>query len=278
MKKVRSEAVTPPETVRAALAAVGEDLVLVGGQALAFWVAHYGLELRSDGVPAISNDVDFLSNSRADRESVRRIADAIQGQAVYPRKTALTALVGQAMRSISEDEYINVDVIFKVIGLKGDSVRKRAVRNEAGEGSPAFLVMHPLDVLYSRLANLYQLKDKQNDKGMMQLRLAIEVARAFVRSRAQMFRSAETASGRSPVQSLVSAIEKMAAEDAGRKVAQRYGLHVADAIDPSLIPAGPFWTKRWPALAKLMSPGYCATIRPPREMGSEMASDPNSGQ
>lgn len=157
-------------------------------------------------------------------------------------------------------------MIFKVIGLKGDSVRKRAVRTESGEGGQAFLVMHPLDVLSSRLANLYQLKEKQNDKGMMQLGLAIDVARAFLRSEAQMSQPAETASGRSPVQSFVSAIEKMAVEDAGRKVAQRYSLHVADAIDPNLIPAGPFWTKRWPALAKLMSPGYRATIRPPREM------------
>ena len=263
MKKIRTEAVTPPETIQKLLDAAGADLVLVGGQALAFWVAHYGISFPSDALPAISNDVDFLSPSAADKQSVRRFADAIHGQAVYPDKRALTALVGQAILHVSDEEYINVDVIFRVIGMKGETVRKRAVRIAGVEGRGAFLVMHPLDVLYSRLVNLFELADKQNDKGKMQLTLAIDVARAFLRSEAAAAPPAETAAGRSPLQGYVSAIERMAVEDAGRKVARRFGLHVADAIDPNLIPAGPFWTRRWPALARLMSASYRATIRIP---------------
>lgn len=262
--KARTEAVTPPETVQRLLDAAGADLVLVGGQALAFWVSHYRLNRPDSAVPAISNDVDFLSRSAADRQSVRRFAGAIKGQAVFPDKRALTALVGQAVLNVSDDEYINVDVIFKVIGLRGETVRKRSVKIAASRDHQAFFVMHPLDVLHSRLANLYQLQDKQNDKGGMQLALAIDVARAFLQSEARMATRADMAAGRSPVQAFVSAIERMAVEDAGRKVAKRYDLHVADAIDPHLIPAGPFWTKRWPALSKLMSAGYRATIRPPQ--------------
>jgi hypothetical protein len=176
----------------------GENLVLVGGQVLALWVSWYDLALRDESVPAISNDVDFLSKSAADRQSVRRLADAIKGQ-----------------------------------------------------------------VLYSRLINLHKLPEKQNDKGRMQLALAIDVGRAFLRQEAKETQDAETAIGRSPIQEYVSTIEKMAMDDAGRKVAARHGLHVADAIDPHLIPPGPFWTKRWPALEKLMSPQYSGTIRPP---------------
>jgi hypothetical protein len=258
----KTEAVTPPEAVERLLQTAGENLVLVGGQALALWVSWYGLALHDESLPAISNDVDFLSKGAADRQSVRRLADAIKGKVLYPNEKALTALVGQAYLDISEAEYVNVDVIFKVLGMKAEDVRQRA-RRIVPEGRAPFLVMHPLDVLYSRLINLYKLPEKQNDKGRMQLALAIDVGRAFLRQEAKEALDAETAIGRSPIQEYVSTIEKMAIDDAGRKVAARHGLHVADAIDPHLIPAGPFWTKRWPALKELMSPAYSGTIRPP---------------
>lgn len=263
VKKARTEAVTPPETVERLLHAAGGDLVLVGGQALAFWVDYYGLSPQELSVPAISNDVDFLAQSAGNKDPVRRFAQAIGGQAVFPNKRALTALVGQAVREMSDEEYLNVDVIFRVVGLEGEKVRKHAVKITAGDGRASFLVMHPLDVLQSRLANLHKLPDKQNDKGRMQLALAIAVAREFLRCAARDAHAAETAAGRSPLQGFVSTIERMAVQDAGRKVAARHGLHVADAIDPLLIPPGPFWTKRWPALKKLMSPQYSATITPP---------------
>lgn len=259
----KTEAVTPPETIQKLLDAGGEDLVLVGGQALAFWVDLYGLSQLQADVPAISNDVDFLSKSRADTDSVRRLAEAIRGRAIYPNKRALTALVGQAVLDVSDEEYVNVDVIFKVVGMEGDTVRKRAVKIVPAPGHSAFMVMHPLDVLHSRLANLHKLRGKQNDKGRMQLALAIDVGREFLRGQAREAKAVDTASGRSPIQDYVSAIERLATEDAGRKVAARHGLYVADAIDPLLIPPGPFWTKRWPALKGLMSPQYSGAIRPP---------------
>lgn len=261
--KRKTEAQTPPETIQILLDASGQDLVLVGGQSLAFWAAHFGLWRSTPDMPAVSNDVDFLSRSAADKAAVGRLAKAINGHAVFPSNRAMTALVGQAVLDVSEDEYINADVLFKIIGLAGDTVRKRAVKVEQPESESAFLVMHPLDVLQSRLSNLYQLREKQNDKGRTQLALAIEVGRAFLREAANEASAQETETGRSPVQGYVSAIERMATEDAARKVAKRHGLYVADAIDPLVIPPGPFWTKRWPGLRKLMSPEYAESIQVP---------------
>jgi hypothetical protein len=254
----RTEAVTPPELVDKLLRSAGEDAVLVGGQALGFWLQRYELAL-PEGVGAISADTDFLVKAN-NRGAVERFARVIGGKPWYPNERALTSLVGMAWFDVSDDEFINVDVIHDVVGIDAGAVRARAVGAQLGMDT--FLVMHPLDVLHSRLANLYKLAEKQNPKGVMQLSLAIDVAREFLRQEAARLGPAAVAR-RSPVQRYVTAVEQMAVEDAGRKVAARFGLHVADAIDPSVIPAGPFWTKRWPALRELMSPAYAGRFQRP---------------
>ncbi|WP_077038032.1 hypothetical protein [Pelomonas sp. KK5] len=257
----RRETVTPPALVNRLLEAAGEEPVLVGGQALSFWMNHYGIDLPDD-LPAVTLDTDFFTPSAADKALVRRLAAAINGTSRFPRPEALTAIVGQVHLDLSDEEFINVDVIFKVFGLSADAILKRVITMKLGK-TVRLRVMHPFHVLASRLANLYQLPDKQNDKGAEQLRLGIEVARAYLREQASRHDPKATRLGRSPVQPLVSEIEKLALDDAGRKVAARWGLHVADAIDPMLIPAGPFWERKWPTLRPLMSTAYVEKIVPP---------------
>jgi hypothetical protein len=256
----KREAVTPPALVEELLFAAGDNVVLVGGQALAFWVRRYDVAVPAD-VPAISNDTDFLTRSAADKASVERFARVIGGHVFYPSLRALTSLVGQAYRDISEDEFVNVDVIFSVVGIDAEAIRSRAVK--ASLTGRTVQVMHPLDVLLSRLINLHQIAENQNVKGVMQLAMAIDAGREFLRDEARKSAESALASGRSPVQGYVSAIERMAVGDAGQKVAARHGVHVADAIDPSPIPAGPFWSKRWPALKQLMSTAYAAQFTSP---------------
>lgn len=242
------QAVVPPEIVANLVAAAGPDLILIGGQSLAAWMGHYGVAMPG-GFAYVSKDVDFLARSAADRESVRRLADALGGRAEFPLlRAALTSLVGQAVRNISEAEVFNVDVLHSMWGAK-DDVRDRALTVSNGEAE--YRVLHPLDVLKSRLDNLYGLKEKQTELGKAQLAAAIEVAQAFLRE----------AAGREPREArrpatlrYVGFIEKLATDDAGKKVAKRFGIHVADAIEPAAVRNKEFRERRLPQLVRLMSP------------------------
>jgi hypothetical protein len=262
----RREAPMPPAFMEKLVDCAG-SAVLVGGQALAFWVYRLGVVV-PEGIPGISNDADFLSID-GDPRSVDRFARVLGGQTLFPGPRALTALLGQAFVPLPGDEVLNVDVLRQVFGLGTEAVAKRAV--QAQLGSATFRVMHPLHVLQSRLLNLHKLPEKQNDKGLMQLRLAVDVVREHLRQVATSQLAAQVAAGRGPLQRLVSDVERLARDDAGRKVARRHGVHVADAIDPSLIPAGPFWTRRWPTLRTLMSPGYASRFEPPSAAAAKLA-------
>ena len=79
-----TEAVTPREVFEKLVSVAGND-VLIGGQALAVWVEHYGVEV-PDEVLAISRDMDFLTDSSTAQRSLKRYGDALDGEVhVYPK-------------------------------------------------------------------------------------------------------------------------------------------------------------------------------------------------
>jgi hypothetical protein len=58
-------------------------------------------------------------------------------------------------------------------------------------------------------------------------------------------------------------IERLALSDAGRKVAKRNAVHVADAIDPAPVKhIRPFMSRKLPQLLKLMSAQRRAELAP----------------
>ena len=70
--------------------------------------------------------------------------------------------------------------------------------------------------------------EKQDEHGVEQLKLAIQVVRAFVLAEAS---SDRTGVNRSVILKHLNRIERMMLSDAGRKIAKRFGVHVADAME-----------------------------------------------
>ncbi len=189
----------PSELLKRILELAGIDMILVGGQALAFWAAYYHTPTPTI---AVTKDVDLLG-TKAD---VERLARGLGAKAVFPHKIAKTILVGQVLKSLPGGDYVNIDVMFRVYGnIATEAIADRAVLAENPAGR--FRVMHPIDVLQGRL-------------------------------------------------------ERLALSDAGRKVAKRYGVHVADAIDPGpVVHIESFMSRKLPQLLNLMSAARRTELR-----------------
>jgi hypothetical protein len=170
-------------------------------------------------------------------------------------------LVGQVLKDLPDGNYVNIDVMFRIYGdMATEAIASRAVLAENPAGR--FRVMHPLDVLQGRLENVHGLSAKQDEHGVAQLRLGIDISRKFLRDIASQEATGADKSNRPVVLRHLARIETLALSDAGRKVAKRYGLHVADAIDPApVVHIEPFASKKLPQLLKLMSAARRAELQ-----------------
>jgi hypothetical protein len=240
------ESHSDPELLARILELAGTDMILVGGQALAFWATYYSVPAPPI---AVTKDVDFLG-TRAD---VERLAHGLGAKATFRRQRDLTLLAGQIEKELPGGNYINIDVLSRVYGaISTASLAKRAVVADSPAGK--FRVMHPLDVLQGRLDNVHGIAEKQDEHGIARLRLAIAMVREFLGDIASQETDRPENVGRPVTLRHVGRIETLALSDAGGKVVKRYKVHVADAIDPApLMHIKSFSAKKLPQLLRLMS-------------------------
>jgi len=235
-----------PELLARILELAGTGMILVGGQALAFWAAYYDVPAPAI---AVTKDVDFVG-TRAD---VERLARGLGGKATFRRQRDLTLLTGRIEKDLPGGDYINIDVLSRVYGdVSTESLGKRAIVAESPAGK--FRIMHPLDVLQGRLENVHGLVEKQDEHGIAQLQLAVLMVREFLRDIASQEAPHRNTVARPVTLRHLRRIESLALSDAGRKVAKRHKIHVADAVDPlPLLHIELFATKKLPQLLSLMS-------------------------
>lgn len=219
------------------LAEAPGEMILVGGQALAFWMIRFGIGPKPGGktpvLAAVSSDVDFLGSI----EHALALAQRLGARLVTPDKRAMTAVVGQIrITSASGLEY-NVDVLHQIFDIGGlrksidftQRVRKRAALVQMEDGKTV-QILHPIDVLASRIQNAAGLLDAKGPHVITQARWAVKVARHALE---RLAASGEQQADR-PGQ-LASEVFRLATSRAGRIVWDAYQIETADAIPFALL-------------------------------------------
>jgi hypothetical protein len=213
-----------------------ENTVLIGGQAVAFWSAYFRVPTR---LPGLTVDIDFLGTRREAQLADKRLR--------FPHTLKLGTLEdapNTALLSVNlpgYEEPILIDYLAGVIGVDSNEIAKTAVTVEV-HGEP-LKVIHPLQLLKSKIWNLYALQSKRSAAGIEQARLSIEVVACFLR--AARLTKRETLKA-------IEVLGRFAATDPARYAREHYRLDCLGAVPVELIdgealpPA--FREKRWPQI------------------------------
>jgi hypothetical protein len=223
------EAPLDAATRDAFVASLGAGMVLVGGQALAFWMDRYGLTPQT---PAITNDGDALG----DLTLAQRMAVRLRASLITPQAHERTSLVAQVrVPTRSPDRVHNIDVLhllYTVSGLRKSAEFTQAVRRDSVqiEWRPGqrIRVMHPLHVLDSRVQNAAGLLDSKGPHVVTQAIWAVDVAREAMRRVLKESSSQKQPSGR--LGAMLSQVHALARSRAGRQVLREHGIEVLDAV------------------------------------------------
>ena len=177
MKSERdTEASLTPEDVQKILSICSPRGLLVGGQALAFWADHLQVERPQNLVSGVTADADFIGDSALAKDLAKRLG----WQVWIPALDDSTPQTGKVTHRTKSGEVKQVDFLSGVVGLTTKDLARRAIDLEMPEIGH-LRVIHPIDVLDSRIQNLHLLPEKRTDAGIAQARLAVDVARAFIR-------------------------------------------------------------------------------------------------
>ena len=198
----QDEAPLDAATLDAFLEGMGTDMVLVGGQALAFWMDRYGI---TPAEATFSNDGDVLG---------------------------LTSLVAQIRIPTGTGGKVrNIDVLhmlYTVSGLRKSREFTQAVWRGSVEiewkPGHRIRVMHPLHVLDSRVQNAVGLLETKGVHVVTQAIWAVDVAREAIR------RVLREPGQSTRLGTMIRQVHNLARSRAGRQILREHGIEVLDAV------------------------------------------------
>ncbi len=175
MRSSQAEAALDPEEVRKILSICSPTGLLVGGQALAFWADHLQVERPASLISGVTADADFIG----DAALATALGRSLGWHTWIPSLDDSTPQTGKVTHRTRNGAVKQVDFLSGVVGLTTKDLARRAIEMDIPDIG-RLRVIHPVDVLDSRIQNLHLLPEKRNDAGIAQGRLALGVARAFI--------------------------------------------------------------------------------------------------
>lgn len=233
------EAELTPEEVERILKVCGPHALLVGGQALATWAVYYGIQPVGVLSRVVTMDADFIGSTETAQKLQRSL-----GQPWKLRKATLDDFgpqVAKVYATVPEQGIKQVDFLSGIVGLDTDAIRKRASQLTLADETTVQL-LHPLDVLESRLRNLDALPEKRNAIGIAQARLAVSVVRAFIQD------YMDEAGDPRTVRQAVKRVEKLALDAQLSRVAFTYDIDVLAAVPVERVAYSRFREEQWPRI------------------------------
>ena len=225
------EVVIPADELDRLLQNAGQT-ILVGGQALAFWIAFYSVPIDDAPEAVVTKDADFLGN----REDAHRFSLVLGGSVEYPK--GMSMLAGVIRKKISDTEEYEVDVLRVLNGLSPAEVRKHAKQISDEARNAKYLVMSPIDCLTSRLENLRTIAAKQTPAGAWQARVAVRVARSYLED--LLKKGQERDAIRAATEILRAATHAM-----GTNVFRKYGIDILEAVPLQKFKTKTFVEQQW---------------------------------
>lgn len=155
-------------------------MFIIGGQALNLWAERYAhvRELASFG-PYTSKDLDYFGH----RDAAEKLARHLGGRLRIPEPGNVTPQSAILVARVAGRE-VEIDFLAHVLGVRPKALEASAVeiivpvRSGDEQGALALPVMHPLHCFQSRVANVIQLRRK-DDVSRRQLGAAPIVIREY---------------------------------------------------------------------------------------------------
>jgi len=209
----------------------------VGGQALAVWAQVYEIQPVGELSRNVTTDADFIGTSKIALELKRALGPPWKMRKADPDEPG--EQVAKVFAAVPDEGLKQVDFLSGILGLETDGVKRRGVEITLGDGL-TIRVLHPLDVLESRLRNLDGIPAKRNEIGVAQATLAVQVARAFIDGCVD--------NDRRVLKAALQRIEQIVLDQRLSSVAWKYEIDVLAALPVDRIPFHEFQTKQLPGI------------------------------